>query len=127
MQRVPNWYRWLLIAGATLIMCSCRAPLIAPGLTDLPLVATTESGATPPIDSTDTVTTQNHGPSEGRKLATEEAVGRKFIHDVDERRRTAPRCDQCLIGGSAGTAVDRHRRRRALPVQWLDVHHVHDG
>ncbi len=115
MQRVPNWYRWLLIAGATLIMCACRAPLIAPGLTDLPLVASTESWATRPIASTDTVTTQNHRPSEGRKLVAEEAVVRKFIHDgtiispeisPDARRSMRDYPDEYIcVGGDANSAV----------------------
>lgn len=70
MEHVPNWYRWLLIAGATLIMCACRAPWIAPGLTDLSLVAPTESRSTSPIDSTDMVSTQNHRPSEGGKAVS---------------------------------------------------------
>lgn len=64
--QVPNWFRWLIIIVATLIMCACRAPM-QEGLKNTPIFPGDLSGQRSAVS-------QNHPPVIQRTLAEKAAA-----------------------------------------------------
>ena len=75
MESVPNWFRWLVVVIATLIMCACRAPLQQS--------AKTPTASVVPRDSSD--------PPRARLAPVVKSLARQsVIQDTDAHRDVGP-------------------------------------